>query len=72
MAASVADRLQDAVDGLEDAARRLREEDLDGEAAAELVERCARLAGEAAEALERRLRAEPGGGAEDQLRLGSA
>ena len=69
MAASVADRLEDAVVGLEDAARRLREDDLDGNAAAELVERCARLAGEAAEALERRLRSEPGDGADEQLRL---
>ena len=69
MAASVADRLQEAVEDLEDAARRLREDDLDADAAAELVERCARLAGEAAEALERRMRSEPGDGAEDQLRL---
>ena len=66
----MADALQDAVEGLEDAARRLRGDDLDANAAAELVERCARLAGEAAEALERRMRTEPVGGDDDQLRLG--
>ena len=67
----MADRLEDAIDGLEDAARRLRQEDLAAEAAAELIERCARLAAEAAEALERRMRSEPADAVEDQLRLGS-
>ena len=68
----MADRLEAAVAELEDAARRLREEDLDGDAAAELVERCARLAAEAAEALERRIRVEPSPGFDDQLRLGGS
>ena len=67
----MADRLEGVVDDLEDAARRLREDDLDGDQAAELVERCARLAAEAAEALERRLRTEPAAGDDDQLRLES-
>ena len=67
----MADRLEQVVEDLEGAARRLREDDLDGGAAAELVERCARLAAEAAEALERRLRSEPAGPGDDQLRLGS-
>jgi hypothetical protein len=65
------DRLEQLVEDLEEAARRLREEALDGDAAAELVERCARLAAEAAEALERRMRAEPASGFDDQLRLES-
>jgi hypothetical protein len=68
----MADRLEAAVAELEDAARRLREEDLDGDAAAELVERCARLAAEAAEALERRMRAEPAAGFDDQMRMESS
>ena len=68
----MADRLEEVVEDLEDAARRLREDDLDGDAAAELVERCARLAAEAVEALERRVRTEPAGGFDDQLRLDSA
>ncbi len=66
------DRLEAAVAELEDAARRLREDDLDGDAAAELVERCARLAAETADALERRMRAEPAAGFDDQLRLGGS
>ncbi len=65
----MADRLEEAVAGLEDAARRLRAGDLDPDAAAELVERSAHLAAEAAEALDRRLRTEPEAGVEDQLRL---
>ena len=65
----MADRLEGVVEDLEAAARSLREDDLDGDAAAELVERCARLASEAAEALDRRMRAEPAGGLDDQLRL---
>ena len=68
----MADRLEAAVAELEDAARRLREEDLDADAAAELVERCARLAAEASEALERRMRVEPAAGFDDQLRLGGS
>ena len=65
----MADSLEVTVAELEELARRLREEELDPDAAAELVERCARLAAEAAEALERRVRAEPAGGFDDQLRL---
>ncbi len=67
----MADRLEAVVGYLEDAARRLREEELGADAAAELVERCARLAAEAAEALERRMRAEATTGIDDQLRLES-
>ncbi len=67
----MADSLQAAVEGLEEAARRLRANDLDADAAAELVERSARLAAEAAEALDRRMRAEPAAGDDDQLRLES-
>ena len=67
----MADRLEQLVEDLEAAARRLREGELDGDAAAELVERCARLAAEAAEALERRMRTEPAAGFDDQLRLES-
>ena len=66
------DRLEDTVADLEAAARRLREEDLDATAAAELVELCARLAAEAADALDRRMRSEPPAPDEDQLRLESA
>ncbi len=66
-------RLEQAVERLEEAARRLRAEDLSTEAAAELVERCAQLAGEAAAELDRLVRsAEPASGAEDQLRMGGA
>ncbi len=67
----MADRLEQVIEELEDAARRLREGQVDGDAAAELVERCARLASEATEALERRMRAEPASGFDDQLRLES-
>ena len=65
----MADRLEAAVAELEEAARRLRDEELDADGAAELVERCARLAAEAAEALERRTRFEPATADDDQLRL---
>jgi hypothetical protein len=46
---------------LEDAAGRLREQDLDGDEAADLVERCAELATRAGQELEREARATPGG-----------
>lgn len=65
-------RLVQAAEELESAAGRLRADDLSGEAAAELVERCARLAAEAADQLDRLVRAEPATDAEDQLRLDGA
>jgi len=46
---------------LEDAAGRLREEGLDPDEAADLVERCAELATRAGQELEREARATPGG-----------
>jgi hypothetical protein len=46
---------------LEDAAGRLREQDLDADEAADLVERCAELANRAGQELEREARATPGG-----------
>jgi predicted DNA-binding transcriptional regulator YafY len=46
---------------LEDAAGRLREQDLDPDEAADLVERCAELANRAGQELEREARATPGG-----------
>jgi hypothetical protein len=45
---------------LEDAAARLREQDLDPDEAADLVERCAELASRAGQELEREARAAPG------------
>jgi hypothetical protein len=53
----VSDRLAELTAALEDGATRLRGDDLDAEAAANLVEECARLAGDAAAELERRARA---------------
>ncbi len=50
------ERLEEATERLERAATRLRDGDLDPEAAAALVEDCARLAAEAAAELERRVR----------------
>jgi exonuclease VII small subunit len=46
---------------LEDIAARLRQQDLDGDEAADLVERCAELANRAGQELEREARATPGG-----------
>jgi hypothetical protein len=53
----VSDRLEELTAALEDGAARLRRDELDAEAAATLVEECARLAGDAAAELERRTRA---------------
>lgn len=64
------ERLAQTIEELEAAAGRLRAGNLPSEAAAELVERCARLAAEAADQLDRLVRAEPATGGEDQLRLG--
>ena len=46
---------------LEQAAARLRDEDVGADEAAELVERCAELAARAGQELEREARATPGG-----------
>jgi hypothetical protein len=46
---------------LEDAAARLREEGIDADEAADLVERCAELASRAGQELEREARATPAG-----------
>jgi hypothetical protein len=46
---------------LEQAAARLREEGVDPDEAADLVERCAELAARAGQELEREARATPGG-----------
>jgi hypothetical protein len=46
---------------LEDAASRLREEGIDPDEAADLVERCAELANRAGQELEREARATPAG-----------
>jgi hypothetical protein len=51
------DSLQDLTDRLEQTAARLRDGELAPEEAARLVEECARLAGDAATELERRVRA---------------
>jgi hypothetical protein len=53
----VSDPLQDLTDRLEQTAARLRAGELEPEQAARLVEDCARLAGEAATELDRRVRA---------------
>ncbi len=50
------ERLEEMTERLERAATRLRDGDLDPEAAAALVEDCARLAAEATAELERRVR----------------
>jgi hypothetical protein len=52
-------RLTEISQRLEDAARRLREEELDGEHATQLASECAELASEAAAAVDRLARAEP-------------
>ena len=49
--------LDDLIDGLEQAAARLRSGDLEPEAAASVVDDCARLAARAAAELEREARA---------------
>jgi hypothetical protein len=46
---------------LEDAAARLRENEIDADVAADLVERCAELANRAGQELEREARATPAG-----------
>jgi hypothetical protein len=51
------DALQDLTDRLAQAAARLREGELEPHEAARLVEECARLAGDAANELDRRIRA---------------
>lgn len=69
------DVLQDLTDRLEQTAAQLRAEELEPRDAARLVEECARLAGEAATELDRRVRAAaeaggwgPGSGQGEQLR----
>ena len=57
MADAAADDLQDLTGELERAAARLRAGELDPEAAAALVDECARLASRAAAELDRRARA---------------
>jgi hypothetical protein len=52
---------------LEQAAQRLRSGDLDADAAAELVDECARLAARAASELEREARAAEPGPGQDSL-----
>jgi hypothetical protein len=54
---SAVDPLWHLTEQLEQAAARLREEELEPQEAARLVEECARLAGEAAGELDRRARA---------------
>jgi len=51
------DELRELTDRLEQAAARLRDGELEPAEAAELVQQCARLAGEAATELDRRARA---------------
>jgi hypothetical protein len=51
------DSLQHLSEQLEQAAARLRDGELDAQAAARLVEDCARIAGDAAAELDRRTRA---------------
>ena len=65
-------RLEQTVERLETAARRLRAEDLSTEDAAGIVESCAQLAAEAATELDRLVRSAEPSGAEDQLRISGA
>ena len=66
-------RLEQAVEHLEAAARRLRTEELSPEDAAALVESCAQLATQAATEVDRLVRgAERSGSADDQLRMSGA
>ena len=62
--------LDELVDRLESAARDLRAGDLEPERAAALVDECARLAAEAATALDREVRASEHAGPGGQLELG--
>jgi hypothetical protein len=65
-------RLDELAARLERTAADLRAGDLAPERAAALVDECARLASEASAELDRRVRAsDAGGGAPDQLALGS-
>ena len=68
----MAERLEQTVERLEAAARRLRAEDLSTEEAAAVVESCAQLAAEAATELDRLVRSAEPSGAEDQLRISGA
>jgi hypothetical protein len=63
------DQLDDLTARLQDAAARLRAEDVTPEAAAALVDECARLAAEAGAELERQARAEGAGPAAGQGEL---
>ena len=56
------DELDAAVNELERAAARLRADEIEPEEAAELVERCAQLAGRVGAALDREVDARSGGG----------
>lgn len=62
--------LDELVDRLERAAAELRSGDLDPERAAGLVDECARLAADAATALDREVRASEHAGPGGQLELG--
>ena len=62
--------LDDLVERLEQAAAELRAGDLAPERAAALVDECARLAAEAASALDREVRASEHAGPGGQLELG--
>ena len=65
--------LQSLIGRLEGAAERLRAEDLPAREAAALVEECARVAAEAANELDREVRAaDVHVASDDQLRLGGA
>ena len=61
--------LDDAIRELEDAAERLRAEDIDPAEAAELVERCARLATQLGAALDRQAASARGDSAPGQETL---
>jgi hypothetical protein len=60
MAEAIPGRLDELSERLEEAARRLREGDLDGDETARLAGECAELASQAAGELERLARAMPG------------
>ncbi len=65
------DPLEQISSRLDDAAARLRAEDLDAAAAAELIDECARLASEAASELDRRVRSAIDGTAAQDVATGS-
>jgi exonuclease VII small subunit len=65
----MSEQLEDIVAELERVAERLRAGDLEPDEAAELVERCAELAGRLGGELERRARAASGEGPPGQERL---